>query len=173
MYASLAEIGNVLRGVDMKQKTELAPHLSTLGELLASLGPHKHAGISKLAETWLKNRERANDGIALTGVLKSIEPLEGDYYLCHIELGDTGATVPVLGWIAPQAGVRPGAKVLVLGVILEDPSDSLIGYPGSAEETVCGLFLRILAPAPKHEGVKRAPPVDEPSVKPAGEPKAE
>jgi hypothetical protein len=146
LYASLAQLGVVLGHVDQKRLQSVAPHLKELNEFLTSLGENKYNGLSYLASNWLSNDNRANQGVVLVGTVQAVEPIGEDYYRSRISLsGDKN--VEVIGWVAPQADFAPGAKVLILGAIVDDAGDKLIGFPGSGGQAICGSFSQVLAPA--------------------------
>jgi hypothetical protein len=146
LYASLAQLGVVLGHVDQNRLQSLTPHLKDLNEFLTSLGENKYNGLSYLASNWLSNDNRANQGVVLVGTVQAVEPIGGDYYRSRISLsGDKN--VEVIGWVAPQAEFGPGARVLILGAIVDDAGDKLIGFSGSGGQAICGSFSQVLAPA--------------------------
>ncbi|MEQ8785505.1 MAG: hypothetical protein RIC55_04370 [Pirellulaceae bacterium] len=149
LYASLAELGLVLGHIDPQELPTVQPHVGQLNEFLTSLGDNKFNGLSYLASKWLADSDRANNGVALVGTIESIEPIEGDYYRTRLKTGDN--TTQIVGWVSPQTEFRPGARVLVLGVIVDSPVEKLIAFNGSPTQVVCGSFSQVLKAAPKDD----------------------
>lgn len=158
LYASLSALGQVMGHVSPGDQAKLVPQLVRLNEWLSSLDRNKYNGLGTLAAGWLTDENRGNNGVALVGTVLALEPLDGDYYQSRIKLANSEKTVNVVGWVKPPADFQVGARVLILGEIVDAPAEKLIGFPGSDAEVVCGAYSQVLGPA--------EPPLEESSTDP-------
>ena len=149
MYLAMAELSEVFTFLDQSKIESLVQPLKSLNELLGGLDARKYDGFASLAADWHQSNERSSNGIVLVGkIQQKVDIGDSGYYESSIELGDTGKTVSVVGWIGPSNRFRVGARVLILGAILDDPAAHLNNFPGSAPQTICGSYSLILENAP-------------------------
>jgi hypothetical protein len=86
------------------------------------------------AAAWLST-DTVNHGILLTGTVKTTEPL-GALYRTQLVLLGSPQNVTIMSWRKPT--VKPGDRVTMLGAIVDDPAQQLIGYQGEDKRVAWG-----------------------------------
>lgn len=102
--------------------------------------------IGRLAGARLDDSQRQTNGIILAGTVQSVAA-EGPLYRIQIVLFGQPRTVVVYSRQAPQPGFSPADRVLILGSIVDSPSENLAGYQGRLTQVVWGGLPLKLAPA--------------------------
>ncbi|QEG33868.1 hypothetical protein [Bythopirellula goksoeyrii] len=120
-----------------------ADHATEAQELLESVLSDSEVlvDLSHIAGTWWKFKARPSSGIVFTGRVEHVEntPIGA---LAEVQLGETGAVVPVLvGGQAPHLGGQIG----VVGSIVNDPSSSIPALSELSEPIVVAHFSVPLA----------------------------
>lgn len=102
--------------------------------------------IGRLAGARFDDSQRQTNGIILAGTVQSVAE-EGP--LCRIQLVLFGVprTVVVYSPQPPHPDFTPADRVLILGSIVDSPSDNLAGYQGKLTQVVWGGLPLKLAPA--------------------------
>ena len=109
-----------------------------LRRLLAKLARNEN----RLAEIMAINtsvplRERTyQEGMLLTGVVERTES-RGDLFATTIQLED-GQMVDIIGAVDPSRHLPKGQRTIVLGVIIQQPQEELVGYEGLGEPVLYG-----------------------------------
>ncbi len=93
--------------------------------------------IGPWAESLLEDAARLTMGIVLSGKLGRVQQ-QGSWQQYELDLAGTDRKVPLLMKTSPPAA--EGDTVLVLGCVVEDPSDTLPGYSGSESPVVVGTL---------------------------------
>lgn len=94
--------------------------------------------IGPWAESLLEDAGRLSMGILLSGKLGRVQQ-QGSWQQYELGLAGTDRKVPLLVKTSPPAA--EGDTVLVLGCVVEDPSDTLQGYSGSESPVVVGTLV--------------------------------
>ncbi len=168
LHDSLAYLGNVVTFVDPTDR-EIQMYGQELHSLLLSIidAPTKSRSINGRSVRRLNDNQRNSAGLALVGTLKEVKD-HGSLYESRIQLELTATDqkdfaddreLSVFGWHKPDNSFQPGAKILMLGSIVVDPSINLQGYEGDEPQVVCGGYFVILT------GAK--PPVANPQIPPS------
>jgi hypothetical protein len=103
--------------------------------LWAMASPTENLELTRRAAIkWLGAKNRSTQGIVLCGAVTSIQP-QGLYFAATLELpGEAKTLVTVVHRSDPSADpdrpFRVGDQILLLGVIVEDPSLDIVGYSG-------------------------------------------
>jgi hypothetical protein len=117
-------------------------------ELLQSFSrqPNKLAMIGNRTAQWLDQTNRPNRGVFLFGTVKRIEPL-GSLFVTQLELASRKQqALSIVSRVDPAPFYRPGDRILMLGAIIDNPADNLVGYEGHAGRVVMGSFPTSLEP---------------------------
>jgi hypothetical protein len=101
------------------------------------------SAIGTLARGQLAER-KAGDGAALAGTVTNFQAA-GRVFETTVDLG-SGATATVVTPTNPQDQYAIGDQVLIVGLIVEDPTTNIAGYKGEATRVV---LLGHAAAAPK------------------------
>ena len=133
-YRSLAALGDVIAKADPAdaQATETAEDAAALLRRIAGRSERVDL-IASATRSWLASR-RPNDGICLAGKVKSLAT-RGRVFEAQVELKD-GRQIAVLSRRNPTAVLAADSRVLVLGVLVESPAQSVPGYEGNAPTAV-------------------------------------
>ncbi len=100
--------------------------------------------LGKAGAAWLTaGSRRANGGILLVGLVKGIAQ-EGGIFRTDLALSDGKTTAAVYGETDPATVYQKEDQVLVLGYVVEQPSDNLAGYTGQDPLVVWGPFARVV-----------------------------
>ncbi|TVS17582.1 MAG: hypothetical protein EA424_12330 [Planctomycetaceae bacterium] len=89
---------------------------------------------------WAAGSRRTNDGILLVGKVRSIvaqDPL----YRTELELVD-GGSVASYSDNDPSEQILSGDLVLLVGVVIEEPADHLLGYSGDDQQVLWAPLFR-------------------------------
>lgn len=100
----------------------------------AVYNPAQVRDLGVIAGRWLEHDKRRNDGILFTG--KVVATNAASYWTeqtMAITVGDRKVEIPVL---MHGDDLKVGDEAVVAGVIVEQPSESLSDYPGSAPQAV-------------------------------------
>ncbi|HUY87819.1 MAG TPA: hypothetical protein VMV10_03700 [Pirellulales bacterium] len=104
--------------------------------------------IGRLAGARLDDSQRLTNGIALAGTVQAVAA-EGPLYRIQLVLLGVPRTVVVYSRQPPEPAFSPADRVLILGSIVDSPSDNLAGYRGNLTQVVWGGLPLKLAPAGK------------------------
>ena len=100
--------------------------------------------LSGLAPTWLGKSNRACDGVVLIGEVVDMSAadrlFESRIKLLPAAGESEGREVVVVSAENPQDSYATGDRLVVLGAIVENPSENLAGYRGQAEQVVLSGF---------------------------------
>lgn len=139
-YQSFSMLGEALTFADRSDET-VATQISETAKLLHEIGkqPDKLEVIAGVAKGWMGAgyEVRKTNGICLTGVVKTVEPI-GEFYETTITNG--GKQIAVVSTSDPSEYFVEGSQVLVLGTILDDPKKNFGGYEGSRDAIVLDGF---------------------------------
>jgi hypothetical protein len=102
--------------------------------------------IRKVAPAWMAAR-RPHDGVLLMGTVKSVQ-MHGDLFETQVRISPDHV-VDVVSARDPRQSFQPDTPVLLLGLIVNTPADSIVGYQGSAAVVVLDGFHVALPP---HDG---------------------
>lgn len=103
--------------------------------------------LGRVGAFWLRAERQNLDGVLLSGTVEEIRPA-GKFFETRIALRDTltkkegdGFTdkpqvVSVLSISDPKGKYEVGAEVFVLGVVVVNPKDNLVGYEGDEPYTI-------------------------------------
>lgn len=116
--------------------------VSQLSDTLKSFGkqPKKLAMIGNQAAACLNQPDRPSPGVLLFGTVQQIIPA-GSLYETHLELASLQeCSVTIVSRVDPRTTFRPGDRILMLGAVVQDPRNNLLGYQGSEPMVVMGGF---------------------------------
>ncbi|MCH7729429.1 MAG: hypothetical protein IH991_23575, partial [Planctomycetes bacterium] len=144
-YIALATVGHMVSCVDQGD-SRFRDSLNTTHQLLGQLA-RSSLTVSRLAEqagVWLKQADRANDGIVLAGRVAS-QIRQGKLVESRIELlSDPDTVVPFVTARDPSSVFRPGSRILVISAIVDDPQENLGGYTGTASRVIYGGWVQVI-----------------------------
>ncbi len=110
-------------------------------EMLQNANLRKFIGI--LAEERLK-AERDSQGIIICGKVTSIES-DGGLFRTDLELLHNGEIVPIYSVDNPTRQTGIDETVIVLGAIVEKPTEKLVGYEGEDKQVIwAGMMIKSL-----------------------------
>jgi|GEM_PF-2309650 len=135
-FCRLAEVLCFLSGPEDKSADRrLAAH-----KLLqyAAQEPANAEKIGPWAAARWQDAGRLSMGLLAAGKLGGPKQ-QGPWQLYELHLAGTESKLPLLLTTTPPA--QPGDQVLVLGAIVEDPSDNLPGYPGKEPALLIGALI--------------------------------
>lgn len=102
--------------------------------------PSKLAMIGNQSSAWLDQPSRSTEGILLFGTVKQIHA-SGELFFTQMELASLKQrTVTVVSRVDPRVTFKPGDRILMLGAIVEQPAENMLGYEGQEPMVVMGGF---------------------------------
>jgi hypothetical protein len=141
-YQALAKLAEAVTFADdmgNEQRQSVSDLLAPLLSDSARLGSLKMVG-----QRWSTFNGRDGSGILLVGTVVETKP-EGDLFVTKLQVGDNGDVLAVYQGTAPAADSQPGASMVVLGAIVDDPEDSVAGYAGDAATLIWVGQSQVLA----------------------------
>ncbi len=132
-YLAFAKLGEAVALAE-QISPEAKDAVHGLLELLGS-DSGKTGILAKAGARLLDPGAREGSGVLLVGVVKEIKR-EGDLYETQLELASGDAPVLLYQDTDPAKVYQAGSDVLVLGAVVEDPANNLIGYDGNAKSVV-------------------------------------
>lgn len=143
-------------GVTPRMNADIFGKLSSLSEAMTYIEdnpddrtlPQRRRAVKSLAQIIAKDRDAVQalsslagrrweeaeaGGIALPGTVDSVAK-EGELTVVSLRLFGRNDVVPIVSKY--QAGMTPGKPVLVMGTVVDNPSDNLDGYSGSAAKVI-------------------------------------
>lgn len=139
---------NYTRFTELAEKIVLSEDLEhpirqEAARLLLSL-VEKPDVISRLRQAgevwWGAGSRRTNDGVLLIGKVQSIDA-EDFLFRTELQLGD-GSRLTSYSDTDPSDLMDPEDLVLLVGAVVEDPADRLLGYSGEDEQVLWAPFFR-------------------------------
>ncbi len=139
---------NYTRFTELAEKITLSeekvhPVRSDAAGLLMSLAdkPDVISRLRQAGDVWLgAGSRRTNDGIVLVGRVQSIEA-QDVLFRTELELSD-GGSVASYSDTDPSDHVVSGDLVLLVGVIVEEPAEQILGYTGEDQRVLWAPFFR-------------------------------
>jgi hypothetical protein len=99
--------------------------------------------LGRAGTTWLRSAgRRSNNGILLVGEVQAFGAKD-DLYRTELVLSD-GKMIASYSDTDPAEFFRPGEQVLLVGVIVDQPADHLLGYAGQDPSVIWGPFFRLV-----------------------------
>lgn len=140
-YRSLSELAYCVTFGDMSEPniTKFAMDTKNFLRVIAS-DSGKIEAIGKTAAATINSAANHRKGVLVTGQVNRIVPA-GDLFQTDLTLaGEPGTKVSVISRIDPREArtYTLDDHVLILGVVITDPSLYLLGYQGTAEPAVLG-----------------------------------
>jgi hypothetical protein len=136
-YTALTELAEKLTYADVNdskisEAAEQAKDLLVQGNLRERAKLLMAHGPARLSA---KKEDRVNNGIVLFGKVQTTEK-KGAIHETRLEMPSSGGTsvIPVFSKSDPQLG--PGAMVIVLGTLVDQPAKRLSGYDGGLPTVV-------------------------------------
>ncbi|MBI2823796.1 MAG: hypothetical protein HYX69_03780 [Planctomycetia bacterium] len=107
--------------------------------VLAGIGADQRAAesIGRLAGFQLDEANRKQNGIALAGTVQQLSR-EGNLYTMRVVLFGLPKVVTVVSWRPAQPVIKEHDRVLILGSIVDNPAENLMGYEGHLPQVVWG-----------------------------------
>jgi hypothetical protein len=141
-YAAFAQLGHAITFADTSSG-DVRSYVSTLLNLLTAFGeqPKKLAMIGNRGAQWLRETNRTNQGALLFGTVKQIR-YRGLLYETTLDLAARGddRTVMVVSTRDPKTAFALKSRVLILGAIVTDPKNNMVGYQGDEPFVVVAGF---------------------------------
>jgi hypothetical protein len=141
LFGALAQLGEIITFVDPRGPG-VRTHVEAMQRLLMSVAgkPAKLAALGNRAASWLDQEQRDTEGIVLFGTVGRVRP-RGPFFETELELAARQRrTVTVVSKVDPRGAYEVSDRVLVLGVIVVDPTANLLGYAGDEPLVVMGGF---------------------------------
>ncbi|HVX63010.1 MAG TPA: hypothetical protein VHC19_20480, partial [Pirellulales bacterium] len=101
--------------------------------------------VGRLASSRLENSQRLTNGILLAGTVQELG-YEGPIFRIKLVLFGVPKEVVVISEHAPQPPLASHDRVLILGSIVDSPTENLAGYEGQLTQVVWGGFPMKLVP---------------------------
>jgi hypothetical protein len=106
--------------------------------LLKAVGDgEKRHTVGRLAGMRLEAGSRPNNGVALAGTVQDLAQ-EGSLHRTRLVLFGAPKLVTVLSREAPQPALKPQDRVLIMGIVIDNPRENLAGYAGDLSQVVWG-----------------------------------
>jgi hypothetical protein len=141
LYSTLAELGRVIsfvRPTDPGVREQAEQLFAFLRSFVQQ--PDKLAMIGNRSAVWVEQTDRTSDGVLLFGTVKQIR-LRGQMFETELELASQQRRqVSVLSTVDPKSTYAIRSRILMLGVIVNDPQANLVGYEGDLPQAVLGAF---------------------------------
>ena len=137
-FTKLAEVAATAEDVEEEDRQQA-------GRLLLSLVEKSDVipMLSRAGAAWFGAGERrTSNGILLVGVVQGITQ-HGDLYRTELVVSDE-KIVAVYGDTDRSDDLQQGDQVLVVGTVVEQPTDGLVGYTGQDQAIVWGPFVRVV-----------------------------
>jgi hypothetical protein len=137
-FTKLAEVAATAEDVEEEDRQQA-------GRLLLSLVEKSDVipMLSRAGAAWFSAGERrTSNGILMVGVVQGITQ-HGDLYRIELVMSDE-KTVAVYGDTDRSDDLQQGDQVLVVGTVVEQPADGLVGYEGQDQAIVWGPFVRVV-----------------------------
>jgi hypothetical protein len=147
-FAQLCELGDAATfaqlGPDEVQREELRARIQSV---LLRVGEDrgKTQIVGRLASSRLENSQRLTNGILLAGTVQELG-YEGPIFRIKLVLFGVPKEVVVISEHAPQPPLASHDRVLILGSIVDSPTENLAGYEGQLTQVVWGGFPMKLVP---------------------------
>jgi hypothetical protein len=104
----------------------------------------KREMVGRLAGARMDDGGRQTNGIVLAGTVQSTRT-EGEFFALQIMLLGCGKTVTLISRQPPEPPLARRDHVVVLGSIIDSPSENLVGYSGDAAQVIWGgLHLKLV-----------------------------
>ncbi|MFV1966822.1 MAG: hypothetical protein ACC628_15460 [Pirellulaceae bacterium] len=135
-YRSFASLGEALTFVDPRDE-KVAEQMGDVDKLLQEIGEQKEKLdlVGAITPSWM-DHSRLNDGVFLFGTVQSVTP-QGPYHETRLKLASRDQReVVVVSMHDPGEHYQPGARIFVLGTIVEEPARKLGAYTGDATVVV-------------------------------------
>ncbi|HUT11784.1 MAG TPA: hypothetical protein VMY42_14890 [Thermoguttaceae bacterium] len=143
-YALFCRLGYLVTFVD-PSGPQVSDRKRAIEGLLEDIGqmPGQQSEIAGLAQGVLDDEARLEEGILLAGTVTAAaiddaKQLQG----AVVELAGLSTKVTVLS--KPALSIAEGDSVLILGSIVEDPSENLVGHASAKEVVVWGSLAAVL-----------------------------
>ncbi len=144
LYTDFAQLAHTVTFVD--PQVALNRQLADKAKRIAESLPEDALNMFGAAtDSWI--RKRTNDGVALFGLVTSIQK-QGQLFETIVKLNDSNQRrVSIISGADPEQEIQVGDRVLVLGEIIEDPTQRVEGYDGLAPMVILGgLPVKFSAP---------------------------
>ncbi len=148
LYARLCHFAEVVTFVS-KGDTNTWNQRDSVQQLLANVGadPKSAESIGRLAGFQLDPTRHSNSGIALAGTVQETSQV-GSLYAMKVVLFGLPKVVTVVSWRPAQPAINIHDRVIILGSIVDNPTENLAGYEGRLDQVVWGGLPAKLPPQP-------------------------
>ncbi|HEY1601976.1 MAG TPA: hypothetical protein VGG64_20405 [Pirellulales bacterium] len=138
LYAKLCHLAEVVTFVS-KGDTSAWSQRETVQGLLATAGADQKAAeaIGRLAGFQLEPGHHKDPGIALAGTVQEMSQV-GSLFGMKIVLFGLPKVVTVVSWRPAQPAINVHDRVIILGSIVENPTENLVGYEGRQPQVIWG-----------------------------------
>ncbi|HVU86181.1 MAG TPA: hypothetical protein VHD36_02595 [Pirellulales bacterium] len=148
LYARLCHLAEVVTFVS-RGDTNTWGQRDTVQQLLASVGADARGAesIGRLAGFQLEPHRHHPSGIALAGTVQEMSQV-GSLYAMKVVLFGLPKVVTVVSWRPAQPAINVHDRVIILGSIVDNPAENLVGYEGRQDQVVWGGLPAKLPPQP-------------------------
>jgi hypothetical protein len=150
LYAKLCHLAEVVTFVS-KGDANTWSQRETVQNLLVSAAADQRVAeaIGRLAGFQLDQMRHKDHGtgIALAGTVQELSQV-GGLYAMRIVLFGLPKVVTVVSWRPAQPAINEHDRVIILGSIVDDPVENLVGYEGRLPQVVWGGLPAKLPPQP-------------------------
>ena len=143
-YVHLCDLAHRVTFPDMRDKEGLRSFADSAHQFLARVASDSRRlrAIGGAGAWWIKNSDNNRGGIVLAGVVTRVSAA-GELFQTQLSLaGSKNTSIAVVSRVDPRQNSREtydvGDTVLIVGVIVVDPSLYLLGYQGDADTVVLG-----------------------------------
>jgi hypothetical protein len=138
LYAKLCHLAEVVTFVS-KGDTSAWSQRETVQGLLATAGADQKAAeaIGRLAGFQLEQGHHKDPGIAIAGTVQEMSQV-GSLFGMKIVLFGLPKVVTVVSWRPAQPAINVHDRVIILGSIVENPTENLVGYEGRQAQVIWG-----------------------------------
>ncbi len=120
--------------------------LQAVSDLLSPLisDPERLSSLKMIGQRWPAFAGRDGTGILLVGTVVGTKQ-EGDIYVTELEVTEGDDSIAIYQDGDPAADCPPGASIVVLGPIVDDPENNVAGYAGDAASLIWTGQSQVLA----------------------------
>ena len=146
VYGKLCHLAEVVTFVSKGDAGSWSHREGVQSLLVAAGSDHKVSeAIGRLAGFQLDQTRHKDHGIALAGTVQELSQV-GSLYAMKIVLFGLPKVVTVVSWRPAQPAIKEHDRVIILGSIVDNPTDNLLGYEGRLPQVVWGGLPAKLPP---------------------------
>ena len=147
-YTAFARLGETITYFVPTKDPAERDLVGAVSDILATFAqqPKKLAMIGNRSSQWIDQSDRPSQGILLFGTVKQIQQ-RGQLYETELELASRKQrSLTIVSRLDPRPFYGPDDRILMLGALVQNPVDNLIGYEGTDPMVAMGGLPSVLKP---------------------------